>query len=159
MTQSTNAQICFGILLDDDNEFPWLDEQWNDDIDGWWLYQQGYEPIKQCYDENGEKIKGISEQDVEYFWGERRSFLNNNPMPVEIVQHCSCDYPMYILAIKGTFQDAGRGYPLSFKPEELILPEQFDGENDANYFLKYWADKWGLTYTGQASWYLSSLWC
>jgi hypothetical protein len=31
--------------------------------------------------------------------------------PFEIVYHCACEYPMYILAVPGTVSTAYRGYP------------------------------------------------
>ena len=42
--------------------------------------------------------------------------------PVEMVMHCSYDYPMYFLAIRGTESRARRGYPQAVVAGE-VAPE------------------------------------
>ena len=37
MGVSTDGQICFGIAFEECTEFPWDSEEYDGDIDAWWL--------------------------------------------------------------------------------------------------------------------------
>lgn len=79
--------------------------------------------------------------DLEHSLSEKFDMSN-----LELVSHCHCDEPMYIVAIKGTRIEAFRGYPEYFCPDglketvtELGLQalKQFEGE--PNWILcSYW---------------------
>lgn len=67
--------------------------------------------------------------------------------PAELVRHCSDEYSMYILAVRGTVSLANRGYPAEIDLEKLdIHPDQiYDLENwcEANN-IPYEKPKWLL---------------
>jgi len=127
MSVTTNAIIAYGISLDEDQEIPW--ETGDDtEVEEWWLKVNGYEPPFKMFDEHGMWINGVEppqeKQDV--YWNHRRAALEANPLPVEIVLHCSGDYRMYIVAVPGTVTEAYRGYPVAISvirpPTEMSKP-------------------------------------
>lgn len=134
MGTSTDAIICFGYDLEEGINLPWGD---HDSIGNWWSYVNGFKP-----DTDGDNI---------YF--QRRDFLKNYPMPVELVKHCSSNYPMYILAVPGTVKRATRGCPLRIgvndlsevKPHDLSSLAKFIGDYEIKvddypgwYMVSYW---------------------
>lgn len=67
------------------------------------------------------KEYGGSGQDALEAWWEGRS--EGQELPVEMVNYCSDEYPMYVLAVRGSVQECRRGYPHRIrlplsKPEE-----------------------------------------
>ncbi len=65
---------------------------------------------------------------------------------LELVFHCSYDYPMYILAVRGTEHTASRGYPTEIK--ELPTPDATK--------LREWCKKYEIEC--DPKWLLCSLW-
>lgn len=95
MGVSTDAQICFGVALEEGFEPPVQPSLPDEDEDG------NYQDLSEWYDD---------------FDGD----------PIELVLHCSYDYPMYIIAAKGSLSRASRGYPSDLSPEQLdqsVSPE------------------------------------
>lgn len=70
--------------------------------------------------------------------------------PVELVTHCSYDYPMYILAVKGTEVTASRGYPEEISEDSLIISD--DKMDDFREFCETYKIK------GDPRWWLVSMW-
>lgn len=70
--------------------------------------------------------------------------------PVDLVQHCSFDYPMYILAVRGTYLTASRGYAEKIAPEFINVPP----ENIEK--AKKWCDDHRIKWQ-EPSWILASL--
>lgn len=68
--------------------------------------------------------------------------------PVEEVIHCSYDYPMYILAVKGHTTSASRGYPEAINSLEL--------DEKAVQKAKEFCEKYNIKW--EPKWYLTSLW-
>lgn len=71
------------------------------------------------YDEEGYG----NDQDALEAWWEGRG--EKQELPVEMVNYCSGGVPMYVLAVKGSVQKCGRGYPHRIqlpidKPEEQV---------------------------------------
>lgn len=114
MGQSTDAQICFGVSLDEDFEAPWDKEKYDYDIGFWWIYKiKGYEDPVQIYNEAGEYINELppSKEDKDRYYDTRKKFEKDNPVPVEPVYHCSSNHTMWIIAVPATVITANRGYP------------------------------------------------
>ena len=149
MGVSTNGIICYGISFEEDFEFPW-----DDDWDEWWIKICGYKPLFEMYDEKGEYIAGMkpAQEDRDKYWDHKYKFKKEHPMPVEIVTHCSGDYPMYIIAIPRTVMSASRGYPLEFFPDDLK-----DTLEDENILLQFCKDH-GIEHEEMPKWWLASLW-
>ena len=71
----------------------------------------------------GEPPWDLSCEGFDVFKARRKRALDS--LGVEIVSHCSGEYPMYILAAQGTYYEAGRGVPEKLTPEDLVVsPEQ-----------------------------------
>ena len=124
MGQSTDAQICYGVSLDEDFEAPWYKEKYDYDIELWWIYKiKGYIDPVQIYNEAGNYINELppSKEDEDKFYESRKRFLKDNPVPIDAVYHCSNEYQMWILAIPGTVISANRGCPTEFHPLQLAF--------------------------------------
>ena len=156
MTQSTDGQICFGLMFEEDTVFPWDDhERWGD-IDDWWLsYVLKWLPTNELYDKDGEYLGGVKPPDetINKYYKEKHDFMEKAPkLPVQLVNYCSDKYPAYILAVPGTFKKASRGYPEEFHPTEFNVTTQ---ESDA---LLEFCRKYDIEIPGDPMWYLSSYW-
>lgn len=120
MGVSTDGQIFYGAVFSEGTEFPWGEES----IEDWWTFTVGkFEHSFKLYDERGNYIDGVRptpERLREYF-GERSAFDKANPLPVELVNYCAGECPMYALAVPGTRLVAGRGNPTDFMPEALLV--------------------------------------
>jgi hypothetical protein len=150
MGQSTNAEISFGIAFEEDYEFPWN----GFDIEDWWREWCGFINSFEIYDEEGNHIDGKepSAELVELYFAEQREFDKRHPLPVELVNYCSGDYPMWIIAVTEAGRLARRGYPVAFNPAELVVRDaQIAALVD---FCKFY----DLVGEGPPSWYLSSYW-
>src|SRR5690348_13757855 len=105
MGVSTDGQICFGILLgdeEDDLELPWDDKRY-EDLDDWWIDGvHGYKPPFELFDADGNYINGErpSEETIKAYYAPRWEFEKQHPIPVKLVNGCSGNYPVWILALK-----------------------------------------------------------
>jgi len=116
---SSDGQICYGIAFEEGYELPWLDEKWDGDEEDWWFKGVcGYKTPFEIYNNQGEYIDGEkpSEEKIDEYYKRYSDFKKSNPLPVKIVRHCSYDYPMFIIAVIGTYRYASRGYP-----EKVVL--------------------------------------
>lgn len=153
MGVSTNGQICYGVLLEDGAELPWEQEEGGQDIDDWWRNQTGYVPSKPVYDGDGDRLQGITQDDIEAYYAERRKWDEAHPCPVEMVNVCSGDCPIYIVAIPSTVKSARRGYP-----EKIDVQADFALDPKLEIELCEFCVKYGIEYEDSPAWYLSSLW-
>jgi hypothetical protein len=154
MGTSTDGQLCFGISFEEDFEFPWKTEEDNNDIDAWWLIVSGFKASFSPYDSSGNYKDSIIVGDprINAYHTEVREWNEENPLPVELVYHCSYDYPMFILAVKGTMTSASRGYPCEINPDELKVSDEKIAE------LKGFCEKYNIETDDEPKWWLSSLW-
>lgn len=154
MGVSTDGQICYGVLFDEDYEFPWIVDGDND-VDTWWRNKHGFTHSFELYDSEGNYLNGVnpSKEQISAYYAEERSFDAANPLPVEVVNYCSCDFPMYILAVPSSTKSARRGYPEEFDPAKLTVTEQEKAD-----LLKFCEEN-GLAFVKGPAWFLSSLWC
>lgn len=112
MGRSTDGQLSYGCVFEEGFEFPWDDEKYDGDIDEWWRDVNGFvNPVDCPYDEEGNYKPGINgdSPEIDEYYDARREWLNKNPIPIEVVNYCSGDYPMYLLASKSV--KASRGGP------------------------------------------------
>lgn len=129
MGVSTDGILVFGIECGEDEETP--------------EFMSGFDD----FDEYLDSLSGLPQ------WGEPgHNFAANaefrKTVPADMVLHCSYDYPMYILAVRGTQVTARRGYPqeiesLGVDPAKLAA-------------FKVWAEERGIT--GEPKWLLCSMW-
>lgn len=155
MGVSTNGQISYGILFEEGFEFPWDCEQFDGDIEDWWKSANGYQnPEFDPYDERGDYKPGVTKDDprIAAYHGHAREWLQANPVPVELVNCCSADCPIYILSLPEFGATANRGYPQAFHPTLLVeRPEH------AQQLVDFCA-KYGIETSDEPKWWLSSYW-
>jgi hypothetical protein len=131
MGVSTNAILAFGFDLGELNEHDWQEalavklDDYDDDIEAFLLDQYGVEL------QRGEK-------------------LCRNKVPVDIIQHCSYECPMYFLSIRGTQQTARRGYPTDIGLCKPMAPDRVQALRD---FCAKHSIPWQ-----EPSWYIFSMW-
>src|SRR3972149_1765833 len=113
MFTTTDGQLCYGFLLPEEIELPWeRDNEENEDFDeiDWWVKELNFKPSKEIYTEGRtEHLKGITKKDITKYYREKRKFLESNPLPFELVNCCSIDYPKWILAVPNSVFVAKRG--------------------------------------------------
>lgn len=157
MSTSTDGQICYGIMFDEDYEFPWSADDYEDgDISDWWRDVNGYvNPIESPFTDDGDYKPGYHQNDprIDQYFAGQSAWDKLNPLPIELVNYQSGDYPAYIIAIPSTVKTANRGNPIVFSPGiELVVSGQ-DRQALIDFCTKY-----GLEINAPPSWYLSSYW-
>lgn len=155
MGVSTDGQICYGIFYKDSEEnsdlFPW-DEY---DIEGWWKKVNGYvNPCPDPFDELGNYKPGFNEKcpEVSAYFRHQREWEEANPVPVELVNCCSGDYPMWIVAVPTSCRVAYRGHPEGLDPASLVVSEE------DKMFLIDFCEKHIGPIPSEPQWWLSSYW-
>jgi hypothetical protein len=154
MGVSTDGQICFGIPFDDGYSFPWDNGDFSGDIEDWWRIINGYKSPFELYDEDGEYIDGVEptrKQTNEYYDAQNK-WDREHPMPVSLVNYCSGDCPMWMLAVPESFKNNSRGCPEKFDPKDLTVSQEAIDK-----LLKFCKD-YDIEYEGEPAWYLTSLW-
>jgi len=142
MGKSTDANVCFGVKLEEGQE-PWG----NKDVQNWWLEVSGFEPSKEVFDSEGMLASGMTRLDVDRYMKERAEFLKKHPLPFREVNYCSSEFPMFILACPSSVITAHRGFPHNLslwkqtvKDEEITALEYFfaDHMDLDSYDPKWW---------------------
>ena len=148
MGVSTNGQICFGVMLEEGVELPW-----GEDIEEWWRKVNDFKDVHEPWTEEGEYAEGWEERDPRFkeYYDARREWLKKNPLPVALVNYCSGDYPMYILAVPETFIQCSRGYPT-----EISVPDSFIVTIDQATAVLDFIEKYEIECDKKMRWWLSS---
>lgn len=155
MSTSTDGQICYGVVFEEDYEFPWDDEVYNGDFDEWWLVESGWRWNKENpYTPDGEYASGFSKDDprIDEYYDSRNAWKDAHPAPVELVNYQSGECPAYILAIPSSVLIAHRGYAEVFRPSELVAKD-----DEAEKLMEF-CSKYGLEFEEGPCWLLSSYW-
>ena len=153
MVQSTDGQLSYGVVFDEDFEFPWDAEQWEGDIEEWWRDVKGFSnPMYYPFDQEGDYEPGYNcgSPEVGDYFRYRREWLESNPIPIEVVNYCSCDCPQYLLASR--HMSCSRGRPQEVSVE--FLRETDEAFQDLAAFL----DEYDIKSENEASWWLTSYW-
>lgn len=129
MGVSSDGEISYGIVFEEGYEFPW-DADYDGDPEEWWI----------------SKVLQLIYKD----YAEMHAILKDNPLPFQLVNYCSGEYPMYILAVPGTLKSAYRGSPKSFTLDELQVDEE------ASKKLIAFCEEYGLEGESEIGWTLSS---
>lgn len=151
MGVTTNGQICFGILLEEGAELPWDDAE----VQEWWRKVRGFKnPHEDPFDGAGDYKPGFSYKDprITTYYDAQAAWDKTNPAPVELVNCCSGDYPIWIIAHPGTVTTANRGFPTALSENALVLPPA------SAEVLAAFCTQYGIEFEGEARWYLSSYW-
>lgn len=132
MGVSTNGILVFGIQLPEE-ETPDFLEDFDGDFDSFLNSLSGLPKWR----EEGHDF----EKDRAF----RESF------PVDLLSHCSYDYPMFILAVRGTEKTAYRGDPKIIDPSSLVVsPDKIEE-------LRKFCDEYDIEWE-EPKWYLCSMW-
>lgn len=108
MTVSTDGILCCGVAFDEDARFPWhkpdSKEGAEEEFEKWWAERCGIaEPAGEFTDARLIEFRA--------YWDAQRRAVEK--CPVELVNYCSSDCPMYIVAARGSVRVARRGLPNS----------------------------------------------
>ena len=154
MGQSTNGQICYGILLEEEIELPWDKEEFDGNEEAWWRTVNDYKPLHVCFvSDNYAPGFGSTDPRVYEQWDHEQAWLKANPLPFEMVNVCSGSNPIWIIASPGTFTSACRGKPLAITSEWLECEKMLAGPE-----LEDFCEKHGIEHEDEPKWYLSSYW-
>ncbi len=83
----------------------------------------------------------------------KRSNAALEEYPLNIIQHCSSDYPMWFLTFRGTIERAKRGNPVAIEYD--FLNQQIP--DDKLNFLKEFCDEFGIEWQ-EPKWHIFSMW-
>lgn len=129
MGQSTDAEIAFGVDFGDDHPLLGEDEdEGSEDLGDYLAARTGLiDPDSEIPEEiNYGSLDDFARwKDENPEWTKRTRVYRQKVLeledeaPIEIIAHSSGEYPMYIVAIKGTHLVASRGYPKEFEPTAL----------------------------------------
>ena len=133
MGVSTDAIVAFGFNLG---------EEWPDGL----KINDDDEDSTDFEDWIAEHL-GLGDWQAEGYWERKREAVA--AFPVDIITHCSYDYPEYFIAVRGTEQRARRGYP-----EKLEVPEVGRAKIEA---MREFCEKHGIEWE-EPSWHIFSLW-
>ena len=131
MGTSTDAILVYGFEIGSEDEPPEFLEAFDGDFDEY------------LNDISGLPKYGESGHTFEAQWAWRDS------CPADMTMHCSYDYPMYILAVRGTKTTAYRGYPKEIK--SLAIDEAKVSA------FREWCEANGIEYQ-EPKWLLVSMW-
>ncbi len=142
MGVSTDGILAFGfdIGVEDSDEPEWmkkfkLEDEDSFDFDEWLIK------------DTDNWYRGMPDAEAKALWAER--YRLKAVCPIQFVIHCSYDYAMYILAIRGTYQSANRGSPLDANVERPAQ-EKIDA-------AKVFCEQHGIPWQ-EPRWVLASLW-
>ncbi len=96
MSTSTDGQICFGIPFEEGYSFPWNVENFDDDLEEWWIYKvHNYQDPVRLYDNNTKtgyvNDRKPTSKEFDLYFNSRRSFLKNHPLPIQLINYCSIE--------------------------------------------------------------------
>lgn len=155
MGVSTNAELNFGVLLgeEDEDAFPWIGENF-DEFESWWRKTQGFKSSVQPFNSSGDYMPGVHGKSpiVRQFFDEQHAWDAANPPPVALVNYCSSECSMVMLAVPGIGHSARRGYPTLIDPASLTVTQE-----QVQALLKFCED-YGITFAGEPGWFLTSYW-
>ena len=125
MSVSTDSILCYGFEVGDEDEKPdWMEPQGDDEEFDFetFLVSKFSDSIKDPaefdkadYDSNPETRKQWSD-----YWAAKRELVKS--VNVDLVSHCSGDYPMYVIAVKASITMARRGYPKKLAGDIVVDP-------------------------------------
>lgn len=153
MGTSTNGQLSFGVCFKEGFEFPWDAEPYEGDYKTWWRDVRGFKnPVDSPYTETGEYKPGVTKDSpvIDEYFKAQREWDKANPFPVEVVNYCSGEYPMWMLATKHISNR--RGYP-----EAVDLAALIDTKAALSTLMDFMAE-FKIECEESPKWWLSSYW-
>lgn len=135
---STDGIIAFGWIFEDGFEFPWDFEPWDSDEESWWMDVNEYQPLYSPFTDDGNYAEGFSRGDsrISKEYDNQFKWKMDNPLPVEVLNYCSYEYPLYALVLPETIIRCSRGYPEKL-PMTLKTPTPLQIEELNSFVQKY----------------------
>ena len=155
MSVSTDATICYGFLCEEDAKFPWDNDVYEWDLQLWWRQVQGYVPSHPLYRSDGNYLPGLepTKEQEDAYWSEVEAWDAAHPFPVDIVNYCSAEHPMCIIALRESVQTVAQGYA------ERLDPLLLSVDAAAVQRLRDFCAQYEIAYeAGDEGWWLSSYW-
>ena len=112
MTTSTEGILCYGFIINEGVDLPWNTENYNGNFDSW--YYTEVVPFKKPFEMNSDTPPPLRKLYFNLYY----NFKQENPVPFKLVNYCSWDYPMFILAV--VKEEATKGNPTIINPLELL---------------------------------------
>jgi hypothetical protein len=165
MGQSTDANIAFGVDLQEELPYEGADEN---DIGAYVALREGYKnpwddlPDEVNYGSNDPYARWRQEhpeweERIEDWDQTKRMFEDGSPVVID--HHCSCDYPMYVVALKGTVLTASRGAPEEFGIGWMADALTMNAETRIREAQEFCEQHEFATDFSSPSWLLYSQWC
>lgn len=146
MTTSTDGILCYGFIINEGVDLPWNAEEYDGDFDSW--YYTEVVPFKEPFTIDSDTNPAIKRHIIDLYY----DFIDKNPAPFKLVNYCSCEYPMFVLAVAKI--KCERGNPTTINPLELLEYSEEDTKE-----LKEFAVKYNLIdETDKPEWWLCSYW-
>lgn len=152
MSVSTDALLYFG--------FTFFDSEGSPDKAPW--DELGPDPDEEepdCDDWLFVKLSGSVRPTISYeapggadawraWWKAKRNFLD--ALPIEVIVHCSNDYPIYAICVKESYRRAWRG-------QVIQIGKTIDADEAWDRLLRDHCEKLGISYQ-DPTWELVSYW-
>lgn len=135
MGVSTDAILIYGILLSDFEDQPYSALPFSESDDEDFEDTLARLQVAPVYPEEG-------------CWDDKRAAVA--ACPLMLVEHCSYEFPMWVLGIRDSHKEARRGYPETFQELNSISSESLA-------VLKEWCERYNIKFEPQ--WVLCSMWC
>lgn len=135
MGQSNDAKLYFGIQMEDEGMPEWMGDFC--DFDDFILSKSGL---------TEEKIDQLD-------WKEKKALVE--ACPVKLFEHCSYEYTMYILGVRGMEFSASRGYPVEISVNDLDTQNEKTLEKIEAF--RVWCRNNDIELTEEPKWLLCSM--
>ena len=159
MGVSTDGILCYGICLPEEEELTWLKAKGEEEDKGEKDEEGEYEEGETLdFEDFIVKLEGLKEPTTDYntdekgwrkYWDAKERLQDK--VGIDLVYHCSSDYPMHILAIRESVHNASRGNPEKLGKEIKGQPKEWDAR------LKAFCKRVGIEYE-DPEWILCSDW-
>lgn len=156
------AHVCYGIQFPEGMIFPWNKDHTEGDINNlleqWWSEQKnGFEPTEDIYDENGNELEGITQEQKENYAHEYDVFNANNPCPFTLINYNTDERPMYILALTYLLYTGTPKFPKILDMQDLYMSATRT-YIPRNILINFCVDHEIEINNQELQWYLSSYW-
>ncbi len=151
MGSDARVHICYGVILDDDAEYPWDSEEFNGDLEEWWITKvKGFKHSFEIY-ENDEYINGQKPKQsiIDKYHDEKNDFIKSNPLPFELYD---CGSTSYGDCIKVLGLKEPSFYSDWEEPSEIDFSKLVVSEKDKLSIISF-CEEYEILYEKEPTWY------
>ena len=145
------TRIGYGIVLgpseeiDDDNPIYDLTQ----DAEEWWLKTNNYQPIPNVYTPEGNRLPGVTEEEISAYFSHKHEFAASNPCPVSVDYHFNWDYPTYVLYLESSVIEA--------YDDPLVLQSLPSISDDDKQLFKNFLTKHNILFEKEPAWIVAAI--